>query len=295
MKRLLIGYDFNSRCAHALSRALRLAAPDAQLLVVHAAERIVAIPDVASLQRRVLSEAQTLSEELGADRVHLSACAEAGRAEDVIQRLADDFDADLVVLGGHGEPRFRDAVFGTTATHLVRHLERPVLVAQGDAPHGYRSVMLAIDDPAKAQPLMTTTFAIAPGAEAFAVHAFEPTLIQSLAGEKEIESEMARLRHSIEGLVAGAARSGTGTRIDVHGLVEMGEALRVLMKHYETVQPDLLAIGRRSGATFLSSHAVDTIFWCPNDLLVVPEGARIMPSRGAAAAAPVRPLPAPAR
>ena len=51
-------------------------------------------------------------------------------AQDAIVREARRTGAELIVPGGHGEARVRDAIFGTTATHIVRHANCPVLVAQ---------------------------------------------------------------------------------------------------------------------------------------------------------------------
>lgn len=292
MNRLLVGYDFTAGSARALARAIRLAGSEgAAVEVVHAAPRNAGT-DHPSAHRRLLTETQIMAEELGATSVEISACLRCGTAEDVILKEAERIDADLVILGGHGEPRLRDALFGTTATHVVRHGNRAVLVAQDSDSKGYSKVMIAIDDPAEAQPLLSTTFAIAPDAEAFAVRAFYPSLKLTIAGAGELEREEERLKQRIEAAVFTAAGGGEATRIDVHATVETGDVLTVLMKHYEALEPDLLAIGTRRDATYLGSHAVDTIFWCPHDLLVVPEHAKIMPAPPAAEAAPIPAAPA---
>jgi nucleotide-binding universal stress UspA family protein len=272
MKHLLVGYDFTPEAARALLRAVRLAARDgAALRVVHVVPN--GHPSVkSSMQSRLLAEVGTMAEELDAAHVKIAVCTRSGSAADMLLEEAEDVDADLIVLGGHGNPRFRDALFGTTATHIARHCDRAVLIVQDGDIGAYSKVMVAIDDPGASQPLLTTTFAVAPRAEAYAVHAFYPTLKQSVAGASAIEREQVPVEKSIEKALAKAGRT-QGSQVKVHAMVETGDVLSVMMKSYEELEPDLLAIGTRAGATYLGSHAVDTIFWCPHDLLVVPERA----------------------
>lgn len=291
MKRLLVGYDFTAGSARALARALRLAArTGAAVEVVHAAPGGNCLPDQPSAHRRLLAEARIMAEELGADRIEVSACLRSGDAGEVIVAESERFDADLVVLGARGELRLRDPLFGTTATHVARHGSCAILMAQHDDSKAYAKVMVALGDPDAAQPLLGTAFAVAPDAATFAIHAFSPTLKQALAGD--VERERARLRGRIEAAVTAAAADAGGTSLDLHVSVETGEVMTVLMEQYEALEPDLLAIGTRSDATYLGSHAVDAIFWCPRDLLVVPEGAKIISGNRAPNAARLSSAPA---
>lgn len=47
--------------------------------------------------------------------------------EEII-RLADEENADLIVMGSHGYGLVKDALMGGTVRRLVRHTQRPVLV-----------------------------------------------------------------------------------------------------------------------------------------------------------------------
>ena len=219
-----------------------------------------------------------MAEELGATAVEISARVRSDFPPNAILDEAEAFDADLLLLGGHGEPRFRDALFGTTATHVARHSDRALLVVQDAGGEDYAQVMIAIDDPLSASPLLSTTFAVAPNADVVAVHAFSPSFGEALRGATEIGRQELRLERQIEDTVSAAAAgdAGQNTRIELHTVVETGDVLTVLMKAYEALQPGLLAIGTRERATFLGSHAVDTLFWCPHDVLVVPDRARVL-------------------
>ena len=187
-------------------------------------------------------------------------------------------DADLIVLGAHGELRFRDALFGTTGTHVVRHSDRPVLIVQNDACELYSKVMLAIDDVRSARPILEVALDVAPTSEVFAVHAFYPTLRTTLGGEtaRQELSQEAELEQFLTD--AGADRAARKFTANKHAIVETGEELRVVMDQAQQLKPDLIAMGTRRRATYLGSHAVDTLFWFQKDILVVPERTGLPPS-----------------
>ena len=280
MRRLLVAYDFSQGSGHALLRALRLAARNgAALRLVHAVEESVPQSDPASTRRRLLTEARIMAEETGSTNVNISASVRSGNAAAAILAEAEALDADLLILGGHGAPRFRDALFGTTATHVARHSDRALLIAQMPGGEAYTQAMIAIDDPLASEPLLTTAFAVAPHAEIVAVHAFSPSFGQTIAGSAELGRQEERLERQIQDLVSAAAPGGPGRHAaaSIQTVVETGDVLTVLMKTYEAFQPGLLAVGTRARATFLGSNAVDTLFWCPHDVLIVPDRARIMP------------------
>jgi nucleotide-binding universal stress UspA family protein len=53
---------------------------------------------------------------------------EEGKPVDVIPRVAEREKADLILIGAHGRKKIRDYLLGTTAAHLIRRSEMPVLV-----------------------------------------------------------------------------------------------------------------------------------------------------------------------
>lgn len=55
-----------------------------------------------------------------------------GTPEQVIMSLADELQADLIVIGSHGFG-FLDRIIGTTAARIVNHARCSVLVVRGDA------------------------------------------------------------------------------------------------------------------------------------------------------------------
>ncbi len=274
MKRILVGSDLSPGSANALARAIKLAdEADAAIRILHSGAEIEESETGRALHRRVLTEARIMVEELGAQNLDISAQISATKPATAILTEAERFDSDLIVLGAHGEPRFRDALFGTTATHVVRHSDRPVLVVQNDAWVPYSKVMLAIDDVKSAPAILDVTLDIAPISEVFAVHAFYPSLRTTIGGGNEIAQEELRQEKELETLLAemGAGQSARKFTANKHAIVERGEALRVVMDQSKQLKPDLIAMGTRRRTAYLGSHAVDTLFAFPGDVLIVPE------------------------
>lgn len=278
MKRILVATDLSPCSTNALARAIRLAGEHgAAIRIVHAAVGSEAPEGYSSSHRRILTEAQIMVEELTGQAVDISVCISSASPADAILHEADVADAELVVLGAHGEPRFRDALFGTTGTHVVRHSDRPVLIVQNDASEPYAKVLIAVDDARFARPILDATLKVAPASELFAVHAFYPSLRQSISGPDALHDEEKRQEAELERLLAEATAGRPPSRLTAnkHAVVETGEALKAIMLETEEIVPDLLAMGTRPRATYLGSHAVDTLFWCPADVLVVPERATV--------------------
>ncbi len=48
---------------------------------------------------------------------------------ETLLRAANDHGADLIVLGAYGHSRFSEMVFGGATRHILRNLDRPVLMS----------------------------------------------------------------------------------------------------------------------------------------------------------------------
>lgn len=276
MKRILVASDLSPSSTNALARAIGLAARDgAEIRIVHSATHDEEREARVSLHQKIAAEARIMAGELTGRDIPFTVRTCSSGAGHAIIHEAERFGADLIILGAHGEPRFRDALFGTTGTHVVRHSDRPVLVVQNEATEPYAKVLIAVDDAHFARPILDATLDVAPASELFAVHAFYPSLRQTIGGPDALHAEEKRQEAELEQLLAEAAAGKPASRLTAnkHAVVETGEALEVIMGETEELVPDLLAMGTRARATYLGSHAVDTLFWCPADVLVVPERA----------------------
>ena len=71
-------------------------------------------------------------EDLLADRgVEFDVADTSGDPADVILDVAEDIDADLVVLGGRRRSPAGKALFGSVTQSVILHADRPVMVAGG--------------------------------------------------------------------------------------------------------------------------------------------------------------------
>jgi len=66
---------------------------------------------------------------LGTHGIPYRLLMEAGRPVDTIPRVARREASDLILVGAHGRHKIRDYLLGSTASHLIRRSELPVLVA----------------------------------------------------------------------------------------------------------------------------------------------------------------------
>jgi nucleotide-binding universal stress UspA family protein len=141
VSRVLCAVDFSPASVRALALAQSLAGEaGAKLSVLHVLEPVSVFEPVAATgageavnadQRR--DARQRLERLIDADTRAFADVAEvvvAGKAYTEILRLAKEQRVDLLVMGAHGG-RPGVAVFGSTAAHVVRAAECPVLTVNG--------------------------------------------------------------------------------------------------------------------------------------------------------------------
>ena len=132
-RRVAIAMDFSGREERLLAEALRL---------VGTARPAIALFHVVESPVAQHLGGMAQDEETAADAARLEAFAEQLRGHGFavetalgmghpvreLARLAGEFDADLVILGGHGHRWLRDLVLGTTADQLRHRVRAAVLV-----------------------------------------------------------------------------------------------------------------------------------------------------------------------
>jgi nucleotide-binding universal stress UspA family protein len=97
---------------------------------------LVATPDVAM---RIADASRQALEGAVARRHGLPVVVEGvlreGVAWEEINRLADEIDADLIVIGTHGRKGLARALLGSVAEKVVRTAHRPVTLIRGQHSH----------------------------------------------------------------------------------------------------------------------------------------------------------------
>ena len=144
-RRILVPIDFTAVSTHALDWAMELAASlGASITVLHSyAIPVVGFPDGALIPTAQVAtglgeaaqaalEAAVKGHRGGA--VPLETVLREGEAWEEIVNVADEIDADLIVVGTHGRHGLARALLGSVAEHVVRTSHRPVLTLSAPAP-----------------------------------------------------------------------------------------------------------------------------------------------------------------
>lgn len=134
--RIVIGTDGSADSQYAVAKTADLAARlSAEVVVVHAFEPLDHLEDLDGGQDLAEVEAATtrrLEEEWTAPLVAMGVATQTrvahGLPADVLCDVADEFDADLIVVGARGLGRFESLLLGSTSSRVVNSSTRPVLV-----------------------------------------------------------------------------------------------------------------------------------------------------------------------
>lgn len=134
--RIVIGTDGSTDAQIAVSKTADLAARlSAEVIVVHAFEPLDHLDDLDGGQDLAGVEAAStrrLQEEWTAPLVAMGVATQTrvahGLPSDVLCDVADEVDADLIVVGARGLGRFESLLLGSTSSRVVNSSTRPVLV-----------------------------------------------------------------------------------------------------------------------------------------------------------------------
>lgn len=155
LERVVIGMDFSEPALAAARWTAQYFAPDAELILVH----IIEFPRPPSFLRATLPTTTEVEENarqgaehrlrevgrsLGAARIWPE--IRMGRPADKIAEIAEEFAADLIVVGEHGHSGGLRGILGSTAEHLARSAPVPVLLAHHLPAGPPRRILLPIEE-----------------------------------------------------------------------------------------------------------------------------------------------------
>jgi nucleotide-binding universal stress UspA family protein len=191
-KPIIAGVDGSAESLRAAALAWRLArAADVRCVLVHAVpdvwvpagmEPVVNGPEVFDLL--VGNVQRTLSQELGAEipeEVRRGMIARVGRPAVVLDQVAREFDARLIVVGARHHGALVRGLGGSTAHQLVRTSGAPVLVALGTGQLP-RRILVAADLSPAAGPVLRTAgeFADLVEGQLRVMHVVEPAIFPAV-------------------------------------------------------------------------------------------------------------------
>jgi nucleotide-binding universal stress UspA family protein len=124
------------------------ASTSADILVLSVVTSSAVPPVPTPIAERLREEGRTVAEQtraaLGPHGATAAVRVAEGDAREEIMRVAEDWDADLVVMGSRGLGRAQGFLLGTVSLAVARHGTRPVLVVKGRT-RALGSAMVALD------------------------------------------------------------------------------------------------------------------------------------------------------
>lgn len=138
-KTIVVGLDGSEHAKHAISFAVELARrDDAKIVIAHIEEDIVGKgggPIVANedeLKAEIDRQAEELSSQGVDTRVKTTTVFLGGPAP-AIMEIADEVDADLIVVGTRGHSALAGLLLGSVAQRLLHLAHQPILVVPDEA------------------------------------------------------------------------------------------------------------------------------------------------------------------
>jgi nucleotide-binding universal stress UspA family protein len=206
-----------------------------------------------------------------------------GRPHEQVVAMAAEVGADLIVIGPHDDRPRPHKFLGTTADRIVRASPVPILVATNPPERAPARMLVAVDDDALVEDVMTWTRDLAErfGADVSLLHVWSNAVYSHVASMSyaTTRTETAAREDIQKELSDAAARwlatlARTGLAADrVHATVAYGDAGEVTISTAEAEHADLIVLGRhgeRAVTAAILGSTISTILHgarCP--LLVV--------------------------
>lgn len=258
---LLAATDLSAPARHAVERGFRLAAAiGARYSVLHALEldamdamREWLGADIDEVKRKLEDQArETLAQQLatGTHQIAADALIVSGAPLATIIEHAAALDADLLIMGAHGDDFLRHLTLGSMASRLLRKTTRHPMLVVKQVPHeDYRRVLIPLDFSPLSVRAIRFVRTLAPDAELILMHAFEApfegkltyagvdaSVLQRYRDGAQADA-LRRLRHTAE---QAGLDIGDYTPLVIHG----DPSLQIVEQEQER-DCDLIAIGKQ--------------------------------------------------
>jgi len=213
------------------------------------------------------------------DRVETDVAITTGEAFAGILGIADDIDADIVVVGPHRR-QLLDGFVGTTAERIIRRSQRPVLMVNGTPSALYRRSLLAVDfdDASRTAIDCARRLGILERTQVTALHLFDAPALGMMkramqvpkAIDNYVGSQKSEARNKLDSFLS-ATELRSAQRLVEH---DRGSAARMILTCAEEQGADLIVMGTNQrkgvGRLLLGSVAQNVLLDAECDVLVVP-------------------------
>lgn len=173
---------------------------------------------------------------------------EEGLASAVIPAHAASTCADLVVVGSHGDGMLRRLLIGSTASHLLRKSQCPVLIVKSDVRNSYRKALVAVDFSPASELAIRITREIAPDVVIVLFHAFDVPFEGMLNHAGVTEDNIQHYRHEAcekaRHLLRTLALKAGLAHDQYDAQIECGDATRAILDQAERQGCDLIVMGK---------------------------------------------------
>lgn len=284
VRRIVVGTALDPSSQDVVAAAATLAkAFDAELTVVHAsspppislwlpASEPDWLAEVERMQRqRVVEQVQSLG--LGGAQIRV----DSGLPDFVIIDAAEEIDADLVVVGAVTANSKAAKLLGSTAEHVVRESDRPVLVIRRALTLPLQRVLAPVDlSPASADAFRCGMRMLAPLSE---IEPFEVDVLFVLTPEHgrharsaDAEKLMAMAKDELQGLVEATELPEA---VKIGWRVVRGEPRHQILQEMENHGYDLAVVGTRGESglrRIFGSTTRALVQGAAGNLLLIPPG-----------------------
>lgn len=262
MKQILVATDFSQYGKTALDRAVLLAIEhQAALEILHiiTPASVDALCNVLPDSRQAVEENLTNSfysqlydfvDQVDSARpITILPRVKVAEVEAGIIEAAASCNADLIVLGSHGEHFANELFVGTTAENILARETRPVLIAKQKADAPYGKLGVAVDLSERSAVTIRKASELAPNATISLLHAFQapnPEHLRQLgASEEQIKRSRSEFYdHAVQEISKLAAEQENSRMSRV---IEMDYPPAMIRRWTEKLHFDLIVMGKHGG------------------------------------------------
>jgi nucleotide-binding universal stress UspA family protein len=167
-----------------------------------------------------------------------------------IAAVAEEREADIVVLGAHPRPAIARFLVGSTAERVIRLADRPILVAVEGRRQPFRRILVALDLSQHSRRVVRAAVAIAraDGAAVRVLHAQEP--LPPMVAEAEAFDPAEHRRHVRAQLQAIVDEAELPREVDLELRLPEGRAGDLILKESQVWDADLIVMGTHGFGLF---------------------------------------------